>query len=123
MAYSHARHLSLPPRCVALATTAPQCAEQHLAVTTVQTARILAFDRGVVLRQSRLPGSPLKSSRAVQCRAAAPQSTKLDSSMIWGDIMMLTATELASERLPKQVTGVLSLTLLAAWIGVSSHMA
>ena len=38
--------------------------------------------------------------------------------MIWGDILMLTATELASERLPKHLTGVLSLTLLAAWIGV-----
>ena len=65
----------------------------------------------------------LRSSRTLECRAAAPQSTKLDSSMIWGDIMMLTATELASERLPKQLTGVLSLTLLAAWIGVSAWWA
>lgn len=73
-----------------------------------------------VIQQGTLVGLPyLKPGRSVVCRAATPQSTKLDSSMIWGDIMMLTATELASERLPKQVTGVLSLTLLAAWIGVS----
>lgn len=71
-------------------------------------------------QQGSLVGlSYLRPARSVNCRAATPQSTKLDSSMIWGDIMMLTATELASERLPKQVTGVLSLTLLAAWIGVS----
>lgn len=73
-----------------------------------------------VIQQGSLVGLPhLRPARSVLCRAATPQSTKLDSSMIWGDIMMLTATELASERLPKQVTGVLSLTLLAAWIGVS----
>ena len=74
-----------------------------------------------VIQQGSLIGLPyLRPARRVACRAATPQSTKLDSSMIWGDIMMLTATELASERLPKQVTGVLSLTLLAAWIGVST---
>ena len=72
-----------------------------------------------VIQQGSLVCLPyLRPARSVACRAATPQSTKLDSSMIWGDIMMLTATELASERLPKQVTGVLSLTLLAAWIGV-----
>ena len=64
-----------------------------------------------------------RTAKSIVCQAATPQSTKLDSSMIWGDIMMLTATELASERLPKQVTGVLSLTLLAAWIGVGTHSA
>ena len=96
---------------------ARSCASQLLwvnndrTVSTVKTAPI----------STRLPlrGLQFHYSRSVHCRAAAPQSTKLDSSMIWGDIMMLTATELASERLPKQVTGVLSLTLLAAWIGVS----
>ena len=73
-----------------------------------------------VIQHGSLAGLPyLRPARSVTCRAVTPQSTKLDSSMIWGDIMMLTATELASERLPKQVTGVLSLTLLAAWIGVS----
>lgn len=76
-----------------------------------------------VLQQGSCIGVPrLTPARSTICRAATPQSTKLDSSMIWGDIMMLTATELASERLPKQVTGVLSLTLLAAWIGVSMLM-
>ena len=76
-----------------------------------------------VLQHGSFIGVPrLRPARSTFCRAATPQSTKLDSSMIWGDIMMLTATELASERLPKQVTGVLSLTLLAAWIGVSMLM-
>lgn len=76
-----------------------------------------------VLQQRSFIGVPrLRPARSAICRAATPQSTKLDSSMIWGDIMMLTATELASERLPKQLTGVLSLTLLAAWIGVSMLM-
>ena len=59
-----------------------------------------------------------RSSRAVHCHAIAPRTSKLDSSMIWGDIMILTATELASERLPKHITGLLTLTLIAAWIGV-----
>lgn len=76
-----------------------------------------------VLQPASFIGVPrLRPARSTICGAATPQSTKLDSSMIWGDIMMLTATELASERLPKQVTGVLSLTLLAAWIGVSMLM-
>ena len=52
------------------------------------------------------------------CGASSPQRQQVDTAMIWGDILMLTATNLASERLPRQLTGVLSLTLLAAWIGV-----
>ena len=82
------------------------------------TVPTFARNGAIVLRRPVFFETKSTSCRSVQCRAAAPQSTKLDSSMIWGDIMMLTATELASERLPKQVTGVLSLTLLAAWIGV-----
>jgi hypothetical protein len=96
---------------------ARSCASQVSWVSNDRTA----FTAKAAPISTRLPlrGLQLYHSRSVHCRAAAPQSTKLDSSMIWGDIMMLTATELASERLPKQVTGVLSLTLLAAWIGVS----
>ncbi len=92
------------------------CASQVSWVSNDRTA----FTAKTAPISTRVPvrGLQLHRSRSIYCRAAAPQSTKLDSSMIWGDIMMLTATELASERLPKQVTGVLSLTLLAAWIGV-----
>lgn len=97
---------------------ARSCASQLSWVSNDRTA----FTAKTAPTSTRLPLRGLKSDypRSVHCRAAAPQSTKLDSSMIWGDIMMLTATELASERLPKQVTGVLSLTLLAAWIGVAT---
>lgn len=73
------------------------------------------------LQQGSRDVSNVRPAKSIVCQAATPQSTKLDSSMIWGDIMMLTATELASERLPKHVTGVLSLTLLAAWIGVGTY--
>ena len=100
-------------------TAAPCGRPDHpLSLTAVRRARTCTAAAPASSR--RLLQYARKHSRAVQCRAAAPQRTKLDSSMIWGDIMMLTATELASERLPKQVTGVLSLTLLAAWIGVSA---
>lgn len=75
-----------------------------------------------VLLSARTPASHLRiqTSRAVKCTAAAPRTAKLDSSMMWGDIMMLTATELASERLPKHATGVLTLTLIAAWLGAAA---
>lgn len=95
-----------------------QRAEGPLSMST--TVPTFARNGAIVLRRPVFLETKSTSCRSVQCRAAAPQSTKLDSSMIWGDIMMLTATELASERLPKQVTGVLSLTLLAAWIGVAT---
>lgn len=56
--------------------------------------------------------------RSPICGASTPRRPQVDTAMIWGDILMLTATNLASERLPRNLTGVLSLTLLAAWIGV-----
>ncbi|KAL3157899.1 hypothetical protein ABBQ32_012308 [Trebouxia sp. C0010 RCD-2024] len=86
---------------------------------SLQAVRVTPANRST-LQQGRRGVSHLSTAKSIVCQAATPQSTKLDSSMIWGDIMMLTATELASERLPKQVTGVLSLTLLAAWIGVAA---
>lgn len=88
---------------------------------SLQAVRVTPANRST-LQQGRRGVSHLSTAKSIVCQAATPQSTKLDSSMIWGDIMMLTATELASERLPKQVTGVLSLTLLAAWIGVGTYI-
>ena len=116
MLYITAQCMQMCQRPRASLLAARSCASQVSWVSNDRTA----FIAKTVPVSTMLPliGSKLDRSRSVYCRAAAPQSTKLDSSMIWGDIMMLTATELASERLPKQVTGVLSLTLLAAWIGV-----
>ena len=103
------------PASIGSITVSGQDGTAHLASRAAPVVR----PQGRVCQQRSFAGRPrTKLLRSTQCRAATPQSTKLDSSMIWGDIMMLTATELASERLPKQVTGVLSLTLLAAWIGV-----
>lgn len=104
------------------ASASPVCVTTHcgvapLANRAAPAARLQRY--GVQQRGITCVPCP-RSSRTLHCRAATPQSTKLDSSMIWGDIMMLTATELASERLPKHLTGVLSLTVLAAWIGVSA---
>lgn len=118
MLYVTAQCMQMCQRPRASLLAARSCASQVSWVSNDRTA----FIAKTVPVSTMLPliGSKLDRSRSVYCRAAAPQSTKLDSSMIWGDIMMLTATELASERLPKQVTGVLSLTLLAAWIGVAT---
>ena len=99
-----------------LAVPAANCSiRENCMLSALQTSRPFTVDKPT---WPILPHIHLRRLRPVLCQAAAPQSTKIDSSMMWGDIMMLTATELASERLPKQVTGVLSLTLLAAWIGV-----
>ncbi|DBA82752.1 TPA: hypothetical protein ACH3X1_006981 [Trebouxia sp. C0004] len=118
MLYASAQGMQMCEQPRPFLFAARSCASQVSWVSNDRTA----FIATAAPNSTRLPlrGLLLYHPRSVHCRAAAPQSTKLDSSMIWGDIMMLTATELASERLPKQVTGVLSLTLLAAWIGVAT---
>ncbi|CAK0784590.1 hypothetical protein CVIRNUC_007794 [Coccomyxa viridis] len=44
----------------------------------------------------------------------------LDTTMAWGDILTLLATELASERIPISVCGIHCTVTILAWVGVAS---
>lgn len=44
----------------------------------------------------------------------------LDTTMAWGDILTLLATELASERIPMSVCGIHCTVTILAWVGVAT---
>ncbi|KAK9792510.1 hypothetical protein WJX73_008124 [Symbiochloris irregularis] len=53
-------------------------------------------------------------------RRASPGGGRIDTTLAWGDILMMTATQIASERIPLTQAGFLSGVLVATWVGVAS---
>ena len=51
-------------------------------------------------------------------RPRQPRPT-INANLLWGDIVLITFTHLASDRVPKHQAGILTFVVLCCWIGVS----